>query len=951
VAAVKTLGKIVEGIGIAALAATAVLTGVGVVVGGLTLGAAFSAATGAIGAGLGVSAGLVADAALVGIASVFSLLQSTPKPKSPETAVKVTNPPRVMSLGERRLYGAYVCYQTDPNSGKAVDVYAIHDCPVAPIDSISGMYLGDDRVINESGGDGPGTVAKLPDGTYDNDKVQIDYRLGQRTETAYSEAIATLPGSWDASHRGDGVCSGMVIWGPVLAKNYSKIYPKGQPSLSLVGRWSKVYDWRDESQSLTDPLTWKWNDNACLGYVFYKLVVEGRRPTLPFDDSGFAAQLATILQNKWDTLFAPTLDYWTAAADDCDSAIPITAMRTLTTIKTDNGDRTIHVQDTTGLAVGVSVSMTALDDLTHTETNTVESISGRTVVLSNGLTYKHPAGSLLTWQSTEDHPLTEKRYRTCATWEMTTPHKANLATILACFDGWVSDREDGALVCYSGRYYAPTITIGPDQIVQHSFDDGIDDENAVNELVLTTVSAVHHWATPECEAWRDEDDIDARGRVASQPLELQVPSYTQGRRLAKRTMARLMAPKRGTVTTNPGGRIAIGQRYITLRIIEGGATWYDGPAEITALKHTQTGIAFTWVAADPNVDAWNPATEEGMPAPIGNTAVAAALAMPTISSALPDFSAVSEDGTGVRIAITATGPDRDDLTWYARWRVQGSSAWNEAEYADADPGASVALSTGFVPAQAMIEVAVAYKVSDGRVSDWSDPPAVVNTATDQTPPDDATVPTLVSWTDSLNLQLAGNIARAATYRWTFYETDGTTVIVTHSTPDRSINYAASQARIDGVRRAYVVGVAGVNSAGVGVEAKTAVLSKDAPAAVTSPAITGGDTTAVATCDETPGASGYVVFYGDATGFDPTTTGGVVTSGLPSISIFGLDAGTYYGRVAAYDEWTANPAYLSLSDEIPFTITVGGGSTPSGGGGGGGGYTGGGGGGGGHYNIP
>jgi hypothetical protein len=330
---------------------------------------------------------------------------------------------------------------------------------------------------------------------------------------------------------------------------------------------------------------------------------------------------------------------------------------------------------------------------------------------------------------------------------MDQPHKTNLSAILPCFDGWVSPREDGALVIYSGRYYAPTVMIGPDAITSYSFEEGIEDESACNEIVLTYLSAEHDYTTPECEAWRDEDDIVARGRVASQTLANQVPSYTQARRLAKRQMVRLMAPYRGSVTTNQLGRAADGQRYIHLTIREAGTTWYDGPAEITALSHQQTGITFQWIAADPNIDAWNPATEEGEPAPVGNRVAGQPLDAPTITSATAVSSSVSNNpsgtgtadggisgdydvttnpttGSGKRIQIIGTGPNRDDLVWYARWRVAGSASWNESQYSDTDPGASVTLLTGFVPLSATIEVEIAYQVGDGRISDYSAPASV-----------------------------------------------------------------------------------------------------------------------------------------------------------------------------------------------------------------------------------
>jgi hypothetical protein len=309
---------------------------------------------------------------------------------------------------------------------------------------------------------------------------------------------------------------------------------------------------------------------------------------------------------------------------------------------------------------------------------------------------------------------TEPRYRSCLPFKHTDAHKDVTNALLATFDGWISPRSDGALVVYSGRYYEPSVAIGPEHIVSYAWEGaGVDDDKAVNEIICSYVSAEHDYNVVECDAWRDEDDITARGQILSQPLDAAVPSHAQARRLAKRKMARTMAPARGTVTTNVAGRIVRGHRYITLHIEEAGAVFYSGPAEITALTRNMTtgGVTFSWVAADPNIDNWNPLAEEGDPAANGDRATVEALAAPVINTA----TAID----GPRIEIAGTGPDRDDLTWYARVRASGASVWGtDLEYSDTTPGASVTIVTDIVQT-GDVEVAIAYAVGDGRLSPFS----------------------------------------------------------------------------------------------------------------------------------------------------------------------------------------------------------------------------------------
>lgn len=315
---------------------------------------------------------------------------------------------------------------------------------------------------------------------------------------------------------------------------------------------------------------------------------------------------------------------------------------------------------------------------------------------------------------------TEPRYRSSVAHKHTDEHKGPTSNFLATFDGWIAPRSDGALVVYSGRYYAPDPIddlIGPDEIVSYNWEGGaVDDGEAVNEVVCSYISAEHDYNSVEADPWRDEADIATRGKVLSAPLEAQIPSHGQSRRLAKRRISRKLAVNRGTVTTNIAGRHARGKRYIWLKLAEAGTTFYEGPAEIWSLtRAVRGGITFSWVAADPNVDNWNPATEEGEPAALGNRVAAQPLTAPAIVSVV-----AIQNAEGVFLSIEASGPDRDDLQWYVRFRKVGAGVWGpENEFADTDPGADVTLVAGPVPADTTVEVQVAYRIGDGRYSPWS----------------------------------------------------------------------------------------------------------------------------------------------------------------------------------------------------------------------------------------
>lgn len=688
----KTLNTILE---IAAIAVLAVVTyGVGAgIAGGATLGASI----GNLAAFFGVSSGLLVGGALAGVAAIGQLLQKTPKPpRAGAAALKSPTPSRIAAYGEVRLAGAYILYVTDAN-GNAVDVWAFHD---GRIDQVIQYFIGDRRVQVVGG-----VVQALPDKTFENGHVLAGSNLGLPTETAFAAVISHVPDQWTADHRGDGVVTGYMISDPVKSKNFGTVYSTGGPNatpMSLAMHAQPVFDWRDMTQSVTDPTTWKWSANAVLHLAHYLLVRMNR---------------------TWSLHFAPTLSYWTAAADDADIGMELTQVQTILAFAVAGGDTNVTVYDVNGLAVGMTISIYVSGNSANTETRVVTSIVGFVIHFASGLSHKHPQGSQVIWQSDPSAPAYEQRYRSCVSHEFTDAHKDVIAHLIACFDGYLTSRSDGALVVYSGRYTAPTVTIGPDEIISYSIQDYVDEESAINTIKITYISANHDYSSPDTDDWTDEDDIASRGKVLSDALENQVPSYSQGRRLAKRAMVKLNAPYRGSCTCNAAGRIVIGQRYIHLTVIEAGSTFFDGPVEIsktTRLLKTG-GVSFDWLAADPNIDAWNPATEEGNPAPVGNNVASNPLPDPSISDYAVQFGYNSAtEVAGARILLTVVGaPDRDDITWFARWRANADVSWNEDTYSDVDPGSAVQLLTGFLPTNADVHIEVAYQTGDGRLSEYS----------------------------------------------------------------------------------------------------------------------------------------------------------------------------------------------------------------------------------------
>jgi hypothetical protein len=214
-------------------------------------------------------------------------------------------------------------------------------------------------------------------------------------------------------------------------------------------------------------------------------------------------------------------------------------------------------------------------------------------------------------------------------------------------------------------------------------------------------------------------------------------------------------------------------------------------------------------------------------------------------------------------------------------------------------------------------------------------------------PSDPTVIELVEWSDRMVLKTTP-VSRVQEYGWNIYDPgDLVTPIRTLVTTVPQVEYTKGQAHADGVRRDYVAGVWAGNTAGVSAELQTATLTKAAPAAPTGVAFADGTSTSTVTFTPSVSAdaSAHLIAYSTTSGFDPMDEGASFSALVSPAYTGQLASATYYGKVAAYDLWSAQPDLLNFSAEDTFVITPGGGGSPPPGGGGGG-FGGGGGGGGG-----
>ncbi|GEC15148.1 phage tail protein [Nitrobacter winogradskyi] len=225
---------------------------------------------------LGVSlATAVGTATILGtsIGLNYALRPDVPKPENGSHPLKQGIPPRIRGYGRNRLAGYYMLFEeADKNS---YDVMAVHSGRVA---AVVNMYLHDDLVVFDHGATDAIRPAFADDGRYGpagNVRVHFGYGDGS-TQSFFG--VGPSGGIWDpATHFGIGIfwaslyCQGQEI----KPEDYTEIYPRGLPVLSLVLDCSPVWDPRDPTQSRLDSSTWKISYNPVLQLLDYLTQVDG----------------------------------------------------------------------------------------------------------------------------------------------------------------------------------------------------------------------------------------------------------------------------------------------------------------------------------------------------------------------------------------------------------------------------------------------------------------------------------------------------------------------------------------------------------------------------------------------------------------------------------------------------------------------------------------------------
>lgn len=216
-----------------------------------------------------------------------------PSPEGQKVTKKQARPARQYCGGAPiRMSGPYMLRET-VGSHLAV-VIALCDWRVGYFGRV---WLNDDLTVR----DAQGWVQQGRDERFGTgDLIQVDTRFGLPVETRYSIFPAEFSSVWPSSARGDGIASLGMFCQHRSRESFGAHFPNGEPIPSAEIQ-AVCFDWRDPSQSLDRPETWKICENPVVWMVFLEWFLSGR---------------------SWDRAIAPVLDDLTIEADYCDELIP-----------------------------------------------------------------------------------------------------------------------------------------------------------------------------------------------------------------------------------------------------------------------------------------------------------------------------------------------------------------------------------------------------------------------------------------------------------------------------------------------------------------------------------------------------------------------------------------------------------------------------------------------------
>lgn len=334
----------------------------------------------------------------------------------------------------------------------------------------------------------------------------------------------------------------------------------------------------------------------------------------------------------------------------------------------------------------------------------------------------------------------ERRYE-CNGWATTeTDLIAVQNSILATCDGWLLRPGDGTLVLRVGKFRPELVVKLTDaDIVGRTIEYDIPEEEAINRLVPKFTYPATDYSTTDTDFFEDVDQQLKDGRLLTAEADYAwVQQWRQARRLGKREWLRQKQRLRGSLDVRMSGIRAAYSRWIHLSTPIGlphlDGMIIENRRAVISLARGGYQIDFTKHPED--IEEWDPEVDEGLPPPVPVKPTGSGLPSPSLDSIF-----VVASGGSVFLRVNIFDPGTDEFDPGVRWRIKDigggtPGAWNQLFFPDPTvEGGLIALTTGAVPAEQLLQVQIAFRSARGTVSTWVPATAVeVFTTVDSTAP-------------------------------------------------------------------------------------------------------------------------------------------------------------------------------------------------------------------------
>lgn len=201
----------------------------------------------------------VIGAAVVGASLLSSAFARSPKinPGDFKSTFETGDSAEIRAVGRVRVGGL----KAFGNTASGTNRYRLICHVRGPVSAVEEHYFGGREITVEGTGEVSSPPWAYPGGSF----AYVKSKVGDGTETAWSDLTAAFPSLWTSAHRVRGIAQSLLkfVSPGLTSEKFMKLYQSGVPDYERVQRSEPIYDPR-ETQDASDKSTWEYSDNGPL---------------------------------------------------------------------------------------------------------------------------------------------------------------------------------------------------------------------------------------------------------------------------------------------------------------------------------------------------------------------------------------------------------------------------------------------------------------------------------------------------------------------------------------------------------------------------------------------------------------------------------------------------------------------------------------------------------------